>query len=166
MITFPTSHPCVPLSICIKRKELLPSYADPLSSGFDLKADLRDSNDGFDITLRPGETKLIPTGIRSIIPRGYEIQIRSRSGLALNHGVVVSNSPGTLDSSFRGLWGIILYNHGSENFIVHDGMKVAQAVLVPVVHADISIITEEQLAQNVTTRGEGGFGSTGLLYFI
>jgi len=164
MITFPTSHPCVPLSICIKRKELLPSYADPLSSGFDLKADLVDPVNGscYDITLHPGDTKLIPTGIRSIIPPGYEIQIRSRSGLALNHGVVVSNSPGTIDEGYRHYWGIILYNHGQESFVVHDSMKVAQAVLVPVVHADISIITEAELSQNVTTRGTGGFGSTGL----
>ena len=130
----------------------LPRYASLEAAGADVYACINE-----EIVLGPGERKLIPTGLKIAIPKGYEIQVRSRSGLALNHGIIVLNSPGTIDSDYRGEVGIILINLGKESFIVEVGMRIAQLVLSPVVQADF--IRAQELS--TTLRGEGGFGHTG-----
>jgi dUTP pyrophosphatase len=130
----------------------LPTYASEEAAGADVRAHLKQ-----DLVLQPGTQALIPTGLRFAIPKGYEIQVRPRSGLAFKHGVTVLNSPGTIDSDYRGELGIILINHGKEPFIVTPGMRIAQIVVAPVYRA--VFLSEETLA--ATTRGEGGFGHTG-----
>lgn len=105
----------------------------------------------------PGKVILVPTGLRFAIPEGFEIQVRSRSGLALKHGIIVLNSPGTIDSDYRGEVGIILVNHGSESFTITPGMRIAQIILAPVFQAEFVI--EDFLEK--TARNEGGFGHTG-----
>lgn len=146
----------------------LPKYATENSSGVDLYADFSDLDEDlmfgtfFDnvnrsITITPGGRVLIPTNIKTAIPEGYEIQIRSRSGLALKNGVFVLNSPGTIDSDFRNSWGIILMNLGEDSFDVYHGDRIAQAVLVKVE----KIEWEEVKDLDNTDRGLGGFGSTG-----
>ena len=129
-----------------------PIYSSALAAGADVSAYLSS-----DIVLEPGSTALIPTGLKLAIPEGFEIQVRPRSGLALKHSVTVLNSPGTIDADYRGEVGVILINHGKENFIVTPGMRIAQIVLVPVCKA--AFILEEELT--TTLRGEGGFGHTG-----
>lgn len=129
----------------------LPEYAHPGDAGMDV----------FSIeetTLAPGGRALVRTGLVMILPPDAEAQVRSRSGLALKHGVAVLNSPGTIDSGYRGEVGVILINHGDEPFKVEKGMKVAQIVVAPVVRAEIAETTEI----DVTERGAGGFGSTGV----
>lgn len=110
-----------------------------------------------DIVLRPGETKLVSTGIRISLPEGYEAQVRPRSGLALKHGITLLNSPGTIDSDYRGLISVILINHGRENFTVTRGMRLAQMVIQEVVRAE----WEEVQSLDATARAAGGFGHTG-----
>lgn len=107
--------------------------------------------------LAPGERKLIPTGIKISIPLGYEVQVRPKSGLALKYGITLPNTPGTIDAGYRGEIGIILLNTGSEQFVIEKNMKIAQLVLNKVEQAEIEIV--ESLDE--TSRGEGGFGSTG-----
>jgi dUTP pyrophosphatase len=131
----------------------LPSYMSSGASGMDLYADVKE-----DIILAPGEIKLISTGIYVSIPPGYEAQIRPRSGLALKHGISIVNSPGTIDSDFRGLVGIILINLGKEDFRISRGDRIAQMVIKPVVQAEL--IEVEEL--DVTSRAGGGFGHTGV----
>lgn len=131
----------------------MPHYASTGAAGADIRANLKN-----DITLEPGQTKLIPTGVRVEIPHGYEIQIRPRSGLAAKNGVTVLNTPGTIDSDYRGEIQVILINHGRENFTVTHGMRVAQMVVAPVTLGNF-IRAEGALA--TTTRGEGAFGHTG-----
>ena len=141
--------------------ELLPEYGDlPLprpatahSAGVDLRAALTAS-----YTVKPGESALIPAGIRVAVPEGYEWQIRPRSGLALRHGITVLNSPGTIDSDYRGPVGIILINHGLKPFVVNRGDRIAQAVLSSVEHVTMELV--DRLTE--TARGEGGFGHTGI----
>uniref|UniRef100_UPI003B525CA9 dUTP diphosphatase n=1 Tax=Roseovarius indicus TaxID=540747 RepID=UPI003B525CA9 len=132
----------------------LPSYESAGAAGADLRANLPDR--GF-VELAPGARGLVPTGLRLAIPEGYEVQIRPRSGLALKHGVTLPNSPGTIDSDYRGPLGVIVMNAGQEPFRIEHGMRIAQMVVAPVVQAEF------ELAESLddTARGEGGFGSTG-----
>ena len=131
----------------------LPGYESAGASGMDVRAAVPEK-----VALAPGEVKLIPTGLRIAVPRGYEVQVRPRSGLALKHGVTVLNAPGTVDSDYRGELGVILANFGGEAFAVERGMRVAQLVVQSVERAEV--IEVEALPP--TERGEGGFGSSGL----
>lgn len=131
----------------------LPHYASTGAAGADIRAHLKN-----DIVLEPGQTKLIPTGVRVEIPHGYEIQIRPRSGLAAKNSVTVLNTPGTIDSDYRGEIQIILINHGKENFTITPGMRVAQMIVAPVTLGTF-VRAEGSLASS--KRGEGGFGHTG-----
>lgn len=133
----------------------LPKYATSLSAGVDLLAAIAEP-----ITLEPGEWQLIPSGVAIALPGGYEAQIRSRSGLAYKHGVVILNSPGTIDADYRGELKGILMNHGHEPFTVTPGMRFAQLVIAPVSHVQWNAV---EALENDTERGTGGFGSTGLI---
>jgi dUTP pyrophosphatase len=131
----------------------LPAYASAGSAGLDLLAAI----DG-DAELKPGERRLVPCGIALALPDGYEAQVRPRSGLALKHGLTLLNSPGTIDSDYRGEIGVVLINHGDAVFTVTRGMRIAQLVVAPVAHA--RPVAVESLPES--RRGAGGFGSTGL----
>lgn len=111
------------------------------------------------VVIAPGARALIPTGLVVALPPGYEMQVRPRSGLALRHGIVVPNSPGTVDEDFRGEVKVIVLNAGDTSFTVEHGMRIAQAVLAPVIRAEWDP-TEDLLDE--TSRGTGGFGSTGV----
>ena len=128
----------------------LPQYATDGAAGMDVLA-------AEDFTLPPGGRHAVATGLALAIPPGYEIQVRPRSGLALKHGITVPNTPGTIDSDYRGELKVILINHGGQNFAIRRGDRVAQLVLAPVVRA--SWLKVDELDE--TQRGEGGFGSTG-----
>lgn len=130
----------------------LPQYQTEFSAGFDLRADVREA-----VILRRGERALVPTGLAVEIPIGYEAQIRPRSGLALKNGMSMVNSPGTIDSDYRGEIGVILINHGAEDFHIKRGERIAQMILAPITRA--TIVEVQSLAE--TERGAGGFGSTG-----
>ena len=130
----------------------LPSYKTIGSSGMDLMA-LTDKP----ITILPKKSYLVPTGISVAMPKNYEIQIRPRSGLAAKNNISVLNTPGTIDSDYRGEIKIILFNHGSDEFLINNGDRIAQIVLMPVHKIDF----EEVDNLPDTVRGEGGFGSTG-----
>ena len=130
----------------------LPSYKTIGSSGMDLMA-LTDKP----ITILPKKSYLVPTGISVAIPKNYEIQIRPRSGLAAKNNISVLNTPGTIDSDYRGEIKVILFNHGSDEFLINNGDRIAQIVLMPVHKIDF----EEVDNLPDTVRGEGGFGSTG-----
>ena len=132
----------------------LPHYATEGSSGMDVRAAVKNS-----ITIEKGKIGLIPTNLSVEIPHGYEIQVRPRSGLAIKHGIGVLNSPGTIDSDYRGEIKIILFNFGDENFIINSGDRIAQLVLAEVIIAEIN----ETDDLNSSDRGEGGFGHTGKL---
>jgi dUTP pyrophosphatase len=142
----------VSVNVITKDEEFLPVYASLGSAGADLKACIEE-----DLTLLPSESILISSGLKMAIPQGYEIQIRPRSGLALKNQITVLNTPGTIDSDYRGDIGIILINHGKKPFVITRGMRIAQAVLVKVEKAEF--ILEEAL--QTTMRGEGGFGHSG-----
>ena len=131
----------------------LPSYATDGSSGLDLLAAV----DG-DLTINPGERKLTPTGIRIAVPPGYEAQIRPRSGLALKHGITMVNTPGTIDSDYRGPVQVIVINLGSQPYTIRRGDRIAQMVICPVAKA--TLVECGELPE--TRRGDGGFGHTGL----
>lgn len=128
----------------------LPHYATPGAAGMDVLC-------AEEITLAPGSRHAVATGLSVAIPPGYEIQVRPRSGLALKHGISVPNTPGTIDSDYRGELKVILINHGAEPFAIHRGDRIAQLVLAPVTLAD----WEEVAELDETERGSGGFGSTG-----
>jgi dUTP pyrophosphatase len=130
----------------------LPAYATAGAAGMDLLAAV-----DAPVTLPPGGRALIPTGFAMALPEGFELQIRPRSGLALKHGIVLPNAPGTIDEDYRGEVQVIMMNTGTEAFIVTRGMRIAQAVLAPVWRA--AWIEVENLDN--TARGTGGFGSTG-----
>ena len=130
-----------------------PVYSTKEAAGADIRAFLPDGP----ITLLPGEFRMIPTGIRLEIPVGYEVQVRPRSGLAAKHGITVLNSPGTIDSDYRGEVKVILINHGKEEFIINSGDRIAQLVAARVEQALFQLSDE----LNDSERGEGGFGSTG-----
>ena len=130
----------------------LPAYATAGAAGMDLLA----ANTG-PVTLEPGDRTLIPTGLAIAVPPGYELQLRPRSGLALRHGITLPNSPATIDEDYRGELQVIVMNAGTEPFTVERGMRIAQAVLAPVVRAT----WQEVESLDATARGAGGFGSTG-----
>ena len=129
----------------------IPQYSHPGDAGLDLFSIAEQ-------TILPGEAKLIHTGIAIELPTGTEAQIRPRSGLALKHSITVLNTPGTIDAGYRGEIGVILINHGKNPFTVLSGMKIAQMVIASVINAEI--VTDEELS--MTSRGSGGFGSTGV----
>ena len=135
----------------------LPQYATAGSAGADLRANLKPEDRATGFTLDPMRRAIIPTGIRVAIPMGYEMQIRPRSGLALKFGISLPNTPGTIDSDYRGPLGVALINLGHDPYTIHHGDRIAQAVIAPVVQAGFAVV--EVLDE--TARGEGGFGSTG-----
>jgi len=134
----------------LNKKALIPAYQTKEAAGFDLHS-------VENVTLNPGERKLIGTGLAFEIQYGYEVQIRPRSGLAFKHGITVLNTPGTIDSDYRGEIKVLLINLGDETFEVKEGERIAQAIIAPVVQAEITEVDE----LNETDRGSGGFGSTG-----
>lgn len=131
----------------------LPRYMTRHAAGMDLSAVLDE-----EVTLLPGERRLIPTGIAISLPDGFEAQIRPRSGLALKHGIALVNSPGTIDPDYRGEVGVIIINHGTEPFVVRPGERIAQMVFAPFVRAELCEVAE----LDDTGRGDGGFGHTGI----
>ena len=130
----------------------IPKYETEGSSGLDLAAKLDK-----DVNINPGEVEIIPTGLAVSIPKGFEIQIRPRSGLAAKNKISVLNTPGTIDSDYRGELKVILINLGQKKFKVENGLRIAQMVLCPIIHAKLEEVDELK----DTERGEGGFGSTG-----
>ncbi|WP_324828564.1 dUTP diphosphatase [Qipengyuania zhejiangensis] len=144
-----------PVGVRIKRLEhgrdvALPAYATTGAAGMDVVA-------AEDVTLQPGQRHAVATGLAVAIPEGYEIQVRPRSGLALKHGVTVPNTPGTIDSDYRGELKIIMINHGAADFAIARGDRIAQLVLAPVTQAAWHEVDD----LDETARGTGGFGSTG-----
>lgn len=135
----------------------LPRYETAGAAGADLRANLRPEDRAEGLTLAPMQRAVVPTGLRLAIPDGYEMQVRPRSGLAFKHGVTLVNAPGTIDSDYRGVLGILLVNLGAEPFVIAHGERVAQAVIAPVVQAEFAVAE----ALDETARGAGGFGSTG-----
>ena len=141
--------------ILIKRLSkdvILPKYETEGSSGMDLAANIEKT-----IEIKPGKTAIIPTGIAISIPLNFEIQIRPRSGLAAKNSISVLNTPGTIDSDYRGEIKVILFNHGKSDFLINNKDRIAQMILTPVIKMDL----EETDDLPETIRGEGGFGSTG-----
>jgi dUTP pyrophosphatase len=132
----------------------LPSYETAGSAGMDLRAALAEDAA---LTLEPGARALIPTGLKMALEPGWEAQVRPRSGLALKHGITCLNTPGTIDSDYRGEVGVILVNLGQEPFVIRRGERIAQMVIAPVVQVSVSEVD----TLDETTRGAGGFGSTG-----
>lgn len=132
----------------------LPAYETVGSAGMDLRAAVPEDQP---ITLAPGARALVPTGLKIALPLGYEAQVRARSGLALKHGIICPNAPGTIDSDYRGECGVILANIGAETFIIRRGERIAQLVIAK--HERADWVEVEELDE--TTRGAGGFGSTG-----
>jgi dUTP pyrophosphatase len=131
----------------------LPSYGTELAAGLDLPAAVNEP-----LTLAPGARALVPTGWKVALPPGYEGQVRPRSGLALRHGVTVLNAPGTVDADYRGEIGVVLVNHGDAPFVVQRGDRIAQFVIAAVTHAEVTLVA----SLDDTTRGAGGYGSTGV----
>jgi dUTP pyrophosphatase len=132
----------------------LPAYESAGAAGMDLRAAVAD---GAPMILRPGARAAVPTGLAIALPQGFEAQVRPRSGLALRSGVVPLNTPGTIDSDYRGEVKVILINHGAEDVAIRRGDRIAQMVIAPVTRADWS----EVEGLDETERGDGGFGSTG-----
>jgi dUTP pyrophosphatase len=137
------THPSVPL----------PSYQSEHAAGLDLHAAIDKP-----LTLAPGDIELVPCGFRMAIPPGYEAQVRPRSGLAAKHGISMPNAPGTIDADYRGDVKVPLINLGREPFTVEPFMRIAQMIIAPVAHAHVKEVNE----LTATTRGAGGFGSTGM----
>jgi dUTP pyrophosphatase len=133
----------------------LPTYQTEGAAGADLCAAI-----DMPIILKPLERTLIPTGLRIELPQGYEAQIRPRSGLALKNGIILPNSPGTIDSDYRGEIKVIIMNMGHEDFIIENGMRIAQMVISPVQQVRFNLVDTVSLE---TVRGENGFGSTGVI---
>ncbi|WP_419902730.1 dUTP diphosphatase [Kiloniella sp.] len=132
----------------------LPSYATPQSAGMDLLAAIDDT-----IKLAPGERVLVPTALTISLPAGYEAQVRPRSGLALKNGITLVNTPGTIDADYRGEIGVIMINLGEDTFTIERGARIAQMVIAPCIQASWMPTT----SLDATARGEGGFGSTGVI---
>ena len=148
----------VPIQIQIRRKAgcegiPLPRYMSDHAAGMDVCA----ACEG-EVRIAPGDVKLIPCGFTMSLPAGWEAQIRPRSGLALKHGIVVPNAPGTIDADYRGEVCVILGNIGRDAFVLQRGMRIAQMVIAPVARADVVAVEE----LDPTQRGQGGFGHTGL----
>ncbi|MFP7570979.1 dUTP diphosphatase [Marivita sp. S2033] len=133
----------------------LPTYASAGAAGADLRANFADRGE---FVLQPGARALVPTGLRLAIPTGFEVQIRPRSGLALRHGIMLPNAPGTIDSDYRGALGVIVMNAGEDAFTIAHGDRIAQMVVAPVVQSEFV----EVARLDDTARGAGGFGSTGV----
>jgi dUTP pyrophosphatase len=131
----------------------LPAYESKGSSGMDVRASIKTP-----LTLKPGEIRLVPTGLKVSVPLGYEAQIRPRSGLALRHGIGMVNSPGTIDADYRGEIGLVLINWGTEPFTIRRGDRIAQMVISRIFRADL--LETDDLDE--TGRGSGGFGHTGM----
>ena len=131
-----------------------PAYETSGSAGMDLRAAV---SDDAPVTLAPGARALVPTGLKIALEPGFEAQVRPRSGLALKHGITCLNSPGTVDSDYRGEVGVILINHGQEPFVIRRGERIAQMVIARYAQAEVA----EVEALDETVRGAGGFGSTG-----
>lgn len=140
------------VKIVNRSKHLLPAYKTILSAGMDLQANLDEP-----VTLKPFERKLIPTGLYVELPTGYEAQIRPRSGLAIQKGITVLNSPGTIDADYRGEICVILINLSTEDFVVNNGDRICQMIIAPYTQVE----WEETEELNHTLRGKGGFGHTG-----
>lgn len=141
------------IRIINRGSQQLPAYATPQSAGMDLRANIEDP-----ITLRPLERRIVPTGLYIALPEGYEAQVRPRSGLALKHGITVLNSPGTIDSDYRGEIGILLINLSDTPFVINAGERIAQMVVAR--HEQAELIEVEELDD--TERGAGGYGHTGV----
>ena len=131
---------------------IVPRYQTADAAGMDLHAALDEP-----MRVEPGASVAVPTGLAMAIPRGYEGQVRPRSGLARNHAVTLTNSPGTIDADFRGPIMVLVINHGREPFVIENGHRIAQLVIAPIVQAEIDVVDE----LDETARGSGGFGSTG-----
>ncbi len=147
-----------PITVEIRRKEgcddvPLPQYMSAHAAGMDVCAACAE-----DVEIAPGAIRLVPCGFYMAVPVGYEAQMRPRSGLAIKHGIILPNSPGTIDADYRGEVCVILGNIGPETFVVKRGMRVAQMVIAPVTVAEV----KEVEALGDTARGEGGFGHTGV----
>lgn len=136
----------------------LPAYATDGAAGADIRANLSAPQRQLGIILAPCARVLVPTGLACAIPKGFEMQIRARSGLALKYGIGLPNAPATIDSDYRGPLGVILINWGDAPFVIEHGARIAQIVIVPVVQADFALV--KMLDQ--TERGSGGYGSTGV----
>ncbi|MBW2615831.1 MAG: dUTP diphosphatase [Deltaproteobacteria bacterium] len=146
----------IPIKITVLKgnKDLpLPGYESEGSSGMDIRAAVKEP-----ALLKPGEIRLIPTGLSVSVPPGYEAQMRPRSGLALHNGIGMVNSPGTIDSDYRGEIGIIMINWGNEDFTIRRGDRIAQMIISRVYRAELSEVD----ALDTTSRGQGGFGHTGV----
>ena len=143
----------VKIEVINKGRQPLPAYATAQSAGMDLRANIPES-----ITLQPLERRLIPTGLYIALPEGYEAQVRPRSGLALKHGITVLNSPGTIDSDYRGELMVLLINLSQDPFTVNDGARIAQLVIAR--HEQAVLTAVEVLDE--TERGAGGYGHTGV----
>jgi len=141
------------ISVINKSKHPLPKYQTELSAGMDLIANL-----DHPVILKPMERQLIPTGLFIELPKGYEAQIRPRSGLAYKHGITVLNSPGTIDADYRGEIKVLIINLSDKDFVINDGERIAQMVIAK--HELVTWKIVDKLTD--TTRGEGGFGSTGV----
>lgn len=141
------------IRIINRGSQQLPAYATPQSAGMDLRANIEDP-----ITLRPLERLIVPTGLYIALPEGYEAQVRPRSGLALKHGITVLNSPGTIDSDYRGEIGVLLINLSDTPFVINAGERIAQMVVTR--HEQAELIEVEELDD--TERGAGGYGHTGV----
>lgn len=143
----------IKIKVINKGHQPLPQYATPQSAGMDLRANIDES-----ITLHPMERSLISTGIYMALPPGFEAQVRPRSGLALKHGITVLNTPGTIDSDYRGELKVLLVNLSNEDFIINDGERIAQMVIAR--HEQGEFVEVEELDE--TERGAGGYGHTGV----
>ncbi len=140
------------IKIINKSRHSLPTYATELSAGMDLRANLSES-----VVLKPLERKLIPTGLYIELPKGYEAQIRPRSGLAIKKGITILNSPGTIDADYRGEICAIVVNLSTDEFVIEDGERICQMVIAQ--HAQAVLVEVNELSD--TERGAGGFGHTG-----
>ena len=143
----------IQVKVINKGNQPLPAYATEQSAGMDLRADIEQP-----VTLKPLERRLIPTGLHIALPRGYEAQVRPRSGLALKHGITVLNTPGTIDADYRGEIGVVLVNLSNEDFVVNPGERVAQMVIAKYEQAVLQTVD----TLDETERGEGGYGHTGV----
>lgn len=143
----------VKIKIVNRGSQQLPAYATPESAGMDLRANVAEP-----VVLRPLERRIIPTGLYMALPPGYEAQVRPRSGLAFKHGITVLNSPGTIDSDYRGELGVLLVNLSNEDFTIQAGERIAQMVIAR--HEQCEFVEVEELDD--TERGAGGYGHTGV----
>ena len=144
---------CINVKIINRSGYEMPAYGTPSSAGMDLRACLSEP-----VELKPLQRALIPTGLRIQLPQGYECQIRPRSGLALKHGISLVNTPGTVDADYRGEIGVIMINLSDEPFTVNDGDRIAQMVVTRYSHGEWECVDE----LDITERGAGGFGHTGV----